>query len=226
MVDLYNDVSAEQLRCFQELGFIRLGRLTTNMELAWLRTVCDEVVRAWTGHSPQELRRSNAGQNPLSLLTIPSPENIAPTLRSTIFYRTACKVFSRVLGVDEAHYLTGWRIFCKPSLSNITPWHQDAAYRPPPHRSVSIWLPLDPATQESGCLYYIPGSHQTGERPHYRLKEHLVVENIDPSQAVACPISPGEATMHHCYTLHCAGPNNVGQPRRAFTIVCQMKDNH
>jgi ectoine hydroxylase-related dioxygenase (phytanoyl-CoA dioxygenase family) len=51
----------------------------------------------------------------------------------------------------------------------------------------------------------------------------LVATDIDPSQATVCALSLGEATVHHCRTLHYAGPNRTDKPRRGIAIVCQKR---
>jgi ectoine hydroxylase-related dioxygenase (phytanoyl-CoA dioxygenase family) len=111
-----------------------------------------------------------------------------------------------------------------------TPWHQDEAYWDPGtrYRSLSIWLPLDPASVESGCMQFIPGSHLGAVRQHRHIDNDptvhgLVTDDVDPSQAVACPIPVGGATFHHCRTLHYAGPNTTDRTRRAYILVLSSR---
>ena len=222
MADAFVDLSDKHVHCFQEQGFLHLGRITTDWELAWLQDVCDKIVKQKMGYIPHELGQRSVGSEHESLVTILSPERVVPELKSTLFYHNVRKVFARLLNVAETRLLTGWRIFLKPAHAGETLWHQDAAYRPPPHHGAGVWMPLDSATCENGCLQYISGS-QLGElRPHYLQDDNLVAPDVDPSQATACPLSPGEATVHHCYTLHYAGPNKTDRPRRALAIVCQV----
>jgi ectoine hydroxylase-related dioxygenase (phytanoyl-CoA dioxygenase family) len=212
----------EHIRHFQEPGFLRLGRLTTDREIVWLRNVYDEIVKQKTGYTPDERGHITVEPYQESLMTILSPERIVPELKDTIFCRNVHMVFARLFAVEETLLLTGWRMYCKRAHSKETPWHQDAAYRPPPHRSASVWLPLDPATLESGCMYYISRSHHEGVRPHHFHDDLLVVDDIDPTQGIACLLSAGEAVVHHCCTLHSAGPNKTDQSRRALAVVCQV----
>jgi ectoine hydroxylase-related dioxygenase (phytanoyl-CoA dioxygenase family) len=216
------NLTDEQVRCFQTEGFLSLGRLTTDDELAWLRDVYNAVVKEKTGCSPDELARVIGRHGPLSLVTIVSPEGIAPVLKNTLFLRNARKAVARLLAVEETRLLSGWRIFCKPPRGGETPWHQDAAYRPPPHSGASVWMPLDPATDESSCLSYIKRSHKGEIRSHHFFHDHLTTDDVDLSQSVTCPLAAGEALAHHCRTLHYAGPNKTERPRRALVVVCQV----
>jgi len=46
--------------------------------------------------------------------------------------------------------------------------HQDEGYwlDMPDKRAVSVWVALDDATKENGCMCFIPGSHKTGLLTH------------------------------------------------------------
>lgn len=221
--DLRVDLTDEQVGLFREKGFLRLGRVTTPQEIEWLSGVYDQIVKQRLGVTPEEMTHRLLGdQSPEALVTFLSPEGIVPALKDTLFARNARTIIARLFGVEEAAVLAGWRLFFKPAHGAETPWHQDAAYRPPPHRGGSVWMSLDPATVEDSCLHYIGGSHLGDLRAHYLHHHHLKTDDLDPAQAVACPVAPGEATAHHCKTLHGAGPNQTGRPRRALVIVCQV----
>ena len=104
----------------------------------------------------------------------------------------------------------------------MTPWHQDAAYRPPPYHGGTAWLPLDPATTESGCLEYLPGSHRGPVLKHVVHGHHFVAEPQGVDAAVNCLLSIGDASAHNCLTVHRAGANRTSRPRRAFAVVFQV----
>lgn len=220
------DITLEdnQVASFHEHGFLRLGRLTTDRELAWLQTAYDEIVKGKMGYLPDDLCQKSTSYDDSPLVTILSPEQVIPELQGTILYRNVRKVFSRLFGVEETFFLTGWRLFLKPAHRGETPWHQDAAYRPPPHHGAGVWMPLDPVTHKNGCLQYIRGSQRGGLRPHYRQDDNLVAADVDLAHSTVCSLKPGEAVAHHCYTLHYAGPNTTDCARRAIGIVCQVME--
>ena len=55
-----------------------------------------------------------------------------------------------------------------PRIRREKPWHQDAAYfrGSDPSLMFGVWIALDPATTENGCMELIPGSHRAGPVPH------------------------------------------------------------
>ena len=48
-----------------------------------------------------------------------------------------------------------------PPYGNPTGWHLDDPYWSFSSRdAISVWVALDDATRDNGCLYYLPGSHK------------------------------------------------------------------
>ena len=45
-----------------------------------------------------------------------------------------------------------------------TPWHQDESYwlDLSDKRALSFWFPMEDATTENGCMWFVPGSHREG----------------------------------------------------------------
>ncbi len=100
-------------------------------------------------------------------------------------------------------------------------WHQDLTYWGLSHDDqVSMWLALSPATEKTGCMKMLPGSHKQGKFEHHPttdqnnvLLQGQTVTDIDESQSTLCPLQPGEASFHHGWTLHASTPN-LGTDRR------------
>ena len=67
-------------------------------------------------------------------------------------------------------------LFLKPPGFPGQAWHQDERFIPTRDRSlVGVWIALDDATLDNGCLRVIPGSHKMGQlwptRPHNETEE-------------------------------------------------------
>lgn len=223
-------LSNEQVHSFATQGFLSLGRFTTEEELAWLRDVHDTIMKQKLGYTPAELATMRIIDRAavIALAMVFSPETIVPALKGTLFFSHTLRAIAHLLNVEQSCLSSEWRLVCKLAHGGETPWHQDALYRqsathgPLPHLGATVWMPLDPATAESGCLQYVSGSHFAEVRPHYFRDGHVMTDDVDSSQAVACPVAAGEALVHHCRTLHYAGPNRTERPRRAVQVLCRV----
>ena len=106
-----------------------------------------------------------------------------------------------------------------------TGWHLDNPYWSFSSRdSLSIWVALDDATRDNGCLYYLPGTHKTatwenagiGQNQADLFKLYSQWRSID---SVGCPCPAGSAVFHNGLTAHGAGANMTSRPRRAMTCA-------
>ena len=90
-------------------------------------------------------------------------------------------------------------------------WHQDEFFIPTRDRSLTaVWIALDDATVENGCLWVLPGSHRRGVI--YPAKDQLdprfdcTTEAYDypysDDQAVPVEIPAGTALIFNGYLLH------------------------
>ena len=121
----------------------------------------------------------------------------------------------------------GVEMFAKaPRIGGETPAHQDCYYfNLEPNSSITLWVALDHADEENGCLRYVKGSHMKGLLPHEKSStfgfSRGVQENLaDASQtAMAVPVSPGDLIAHHGLTIHRADPNPSDRRRWAVGVV-------
>jgi hypothetical protein len=214
-------LTEDQVRRFEHLGFLQVDGLTSPEEIADLRLFYDEVVRAQMGATPEEMGRQVV-LHERPLLVVHPGEAEQRRLRETALFCNAVRVVARLYGVEPGEVVAGFRLFFKPARYGWSPWHQDAAYRPPPHETITVWAPLDPATRESSCISYIPGSHRGRlVLPHRLEGDHMVTDAVDAARAVECPIEPGGALLHQTCTVHSSGANRSDHPRRSIGIVCR-----
>ena len=228
--DFHVDLTEEQIAFFRENGYLSIPRITTDEEVEWLKGIYDELFTERTGEAEGRYfdlagRRAHDGRE--TLPQVLGPEAQFPELRETVYFRNAHRLAAALLGVESEKVSGGGHMILKPAhYGNATPWHQDEAYWNPEilPQSLSVWLPLDKAIVESGCLQFIPKSHKGKVRWHRHIDDDplvhgLVTDDVDTSEAVACPIPAGGATFHHCRTLHYSAPNTTAAVRRAYILV-------
>ena len=217
-------LSQEQIDRCHERGFLRLEAITTQEEVTRLQGVYDRLFEPGALVSEKDrLELAGDADAPPALPQIVNPDHYAPELRETVAHANARRIAAQLLG-DEVGS-AGMHAIRKPARDGAaTPWHQDEAYWDPAyeHRGLSIWIPLQPATLENGCMQFVPGSHHLGVQPHQLINPDshgLELQSLElVEEAVACPLPPGGATIHFSRTLHYAGPNTSTEPRRALIM--------
>lgn len=124
--------------------------------------------------------------------------------------------------------LWGTTIFGKPaSGGKATPWHQDGDYYPiVPLETLTIWIALDDATTENGCMRFIPGSHRARKlySHHWEENPDLTInlvcdsENFEEETAHDLVLEAGQVSFHDVYMIHGSGPNLTEKRRAAFVV--------
>lgn len=220
-------LTADEVSRYHRDGFLAIAALTTGEEVVALRRVYDGLFEPGAivaDGDRVELAGADAGGSG-TLPQILSPERYAPELLETVAFGRATALARQLLGPDAEPM--GMHAIRKPPHSGAeTPWHQDEAYWDPAydHPALSVWLPLQPATMDNGCMQFAPGSHRGEVVPHdlVNAAEADGLRVRDPREAmraaVACPIPAGGATVHAARTLHHAGANATDQPRRALIM--------
>jgi hypothetical protein len=217
----------EQITFFRENGYLAIPELMPPDEVLKVREIYDRLFATRTGRESGDqfdLAGTDEEGVEARLPQILGPSRFAPELLEGLYRQRLAVMVRQLLGSEAA--VGGDHMIFKPALIGAeTPWHQDQAYWDPEfdYESLSVWIPLQEATIENGCMWFVPGSHRLDILPHHSIgydpRVHgLEAEGADTTHAVACPLAAGGATFHHCRTLHYTGPNLTDVPRRAYII--------
>ncbi len=115
-----------------------------------------------------------------------------------------------------------------PADDKYVSWHQDVNYFgiEPSDVTCNIWLALTDASEQAGCMRFVPGSHTNGLIDHEitmdeknLLTRGQTVHGVDVSKSVTAPLHPGEASIHHGHLLHCSPPNLSDHRRIGFSMI-------
>lgn len=119
--------------------------------------------------------------------------------------------------------------FNKPArIGKATPPHQDAFYfNIAPAQALTMWLALEEADQQNGCVSYVSGSHKRGMRPHGRTTTLGFSQSIidygteeDQVNLNSFPAQPGDLLVHHSMTIHSAASNTTEtRSRKALGLI-------
>lgn len=111
-------------------------------------------------------------------------------------------------------------------------WHQDATYWNflPKQHGLTVWVTLSGATENMGCIEYIPNSHK--ELKHHvdikndnnLLMRGQTIETIDKTNAIKVPAPAGSFLMHHPFMFHGSAANTTTKPRLAIGLIYVATD--
>lgn len=224
----------EQINHFHREGYLAIEQLTIAEDVALLRKSYDAIFTMKAGREAGDefdLAGTDEDDKPAVLPQILNPARYAPEMNNSLLLVNATHVAQQLLGnyatCEIAHAIL------KPAGTGAeTPWHQDAAYWDPSfiYNSISIWVPLQEATMENGCMEFVPGSHRLDVLSHRHLNNDPRIHALElttnemhhVSKYVTCPLPAGGATVHSAYMLHHTGPNISSIPRRALILKAEI----
>jgi phytanoyl-CoA hydroxylase len=105
-----------------------------------------------------------------------------------------------------------------PLLGREKPWHQDHAYFDFPLGTpvVGVWIALDEATRENGCMQVLPGMHRTGPIVHFQRRDWQICDTeMLGRRSVAAPLAPGGLLFFDGLLPHGTPSNRSARRRRA-----------
>ncbi|MFI5357114.1 MAG: phytanoyl-CoA dioxygenase family protein [Opitutales bacterium] len=219
-----------QIAFYRENGYLAIDTIMPAEEIAHVRQIYDRLFnedRARTGPDTYDLSGQKGLGRKEAIPQILQPAKYAPALLETQLVANL-KAMMKQLHGEDTKMVGDHAINKPPHNAAATPWHQDEAYWDPAkeYSSLSVWVPLQPATTRNGCMYFVPGSHQLEIVPHRPIDDNprtpgleVVPGAFDFSRAVACELPEGGATFHHGRTLHYTPPNNSEDFRRAYIAM-------
>lgn len=119
-------------------------------------------------------------------------------------------------------------IFKQPGIGGEVRWHQDASYLiTEPAGVVGIWIAIEDASLENGCLCMQPGQHRSALREIYEVdsaRDSALLRTLDKTPwcaddaAVPLEVPAGSAVLFHDHMPHYSSRNHSNQSRHAFIM--------
>ncbi|KAG1648583.1 Phytanoyl-CoA dioxygenase 2 [Nymphon striatum] len=117
-------------------------------------------------------------------------------------------------------------IFKQPRIGGEVTWHCDHSFLwTEPQTTVGLWIALEDATLDNGCLWAVPGGHisQPPKTRFHREGAGTAMDVMDPtpyvtSAKVALPVKAGTLIVLHSSLPHWSAPNTTDVSRHAYTL--------
>jgi phytanoyl-CoA hydroxylase len=125
----------------------------------------------------------------------------------------------KLLGA-EAEVYQDMALLKPPGIGREKPWHQDHAYFNLPLGTpvVGVWIALDEATLENGCMVFLPGAQHEGPMAHFNRRDWQICDSevLHREGKVAAPLPAGGCLIFDGLTPHGTGTNRSNKRRRAL----------
>jgi ectoine hydroxylase-related dioxygenase (phytanoyl-CoA dioxygenase family) len=219
--------SPEQISAYQQNGFVYHPGFLSAAEVAELK---EAVLSTVAGMGKKKVAGSESGMEEgdsyydkvftqrLNLW------RISDTVKKFMLSPGLGQMLAQLAGVE------GFRVWhdqalIKEPYGNPTAWHLDNPYWSFYSRdSISIWIALEDATPENGCMYFVPGTQKLatfencgiGKNLDDLFKIYPKMAEIDP---VCVPMKAGDCSFHNGLTAHGAGANMTRRRRIAMTCA-------
>jgi ectoine hydroxylase-related dioxygenase (phytanoyl-CoA dioxygenase family) len=154
------------------------------------------------------------------------PAQLLPSFAALIRQPRLLDAVSQIIGPDLLVWSCGFFIK-EPGSKSYVSWHQDLNYWGlDGEQEVTAWVALTPSTVETGCMRFVPGSHEKKVVPHVdsfaqdnllTRGQEIAVE-VDEASAVKVLLRPGQASFHHGHMFHASGPNTTSARRVGVAI--------
>ena len=225
------ELSPQSIAQYQQEGFLVIDNFLSPEELEYWRSALDEAVAKRNGNKlPDRKEVYGKGDaddksyydNVFDQLINLWQDN--DKIRKIMLDERLGKMAAQLSGADGIRIWHDQALIKKP-WANPTSWHLDTPYWSfSDRRALSVWVALDDATYENGCLFFIPGSYHktTFENPGIGKNMGAIFTTYPEfklSKSVAAPMKAGSCSFHNGLTIHGAHANMTPGYRRVMTCA-------
>ena len=133
---------------------------------------------------------------------------------------------SDLLGPNVLLWSFNWFIK-EPHDGKFVSYHQDATYWGlEPHDVVTAWIALSDASEATGPMKFVPGSHKepifghedTFEQSNLLSRGQVIQTEVNEANTVLSPLSLGQMSLHHVRLIHGSTPNQTDDRRIGMVL--------
>ena len=223
------DLTQEQIDAYQRDGCLIVKEFLTTQELDVLISAVSEGVKQmgrWKVACDEDKKHED-GNTYLDQVFLQRVNlwKINDTVKRYFLDPKLGEMLCHLEGIDGVRIWHDQTLQKRP-WAHATNWHADdpkwSFYSP---HAISIWIALDDATLQNGCMYYLPGSqklecYEDLAIPGPNLGGYFEIfpqfKNVEP---IAAEMKAGDGGFHNGLTTHGAGANMTPRWRRAMTCA-------
>ena len=226
-VGMNTTLTPEQIAFYRENGFVLHRNLLAPAEMAELKTAVLDTVQAMGKKKfAEDSIEGEEGENFYDKVFTQRVNlwRINPTVKRYMLDRTLGRALCQLSG-RPGYRMWHDQTLIKEPFGNATAWHLDnpnwSFYSPD---SISIWIALEDATVENGCMWFVPGTPRFARYEHSPIGYNMadlfkVYPEMAKIETVPAVMKAGDCSFHNGLTAHGAGANMTRRRRIAMVGI-------
>jgi len=225
-------ITEENRKYYEDSGFLIADALLTLDEIAEIRQEAVEIFKGKRGEIEGIVKMDDDTSDFEVLknyIAIHFPHKISSKITEYVLHPIIAEILTKIIGPNVKCMQS--MLFVKGPGKPGQSWHQDEYYIPTRDRSLTgVWIAVDDAEIENGCLWVIPGSHKDmpiNRRIPYIGDQYGDVDTCDLSpytenDALAVEVKRGSVVFFNGYLFHSSLRNRSGNRFRTALVSHYM----
>lgn len=218
-----NILSTEQIKSYNEKGYLVLRNVFTEQEAIVLQAECEKLLtlEAYTATNNVRAGHRSYTNGDVKIERLDPVHDISAVFADLVKDERILTPL-RDIYLDEPQLFKDKLIFKLPGANGYS-MHQDAAWWQgfPIQGLISVMVAIDGATVMNGGLELFPGYHERlrstpGELRNMNAEE---IAEIDPSTGEIVETKPGDVIIFHSFTPHQSGANTSENSRKQLYLT-------
>lgn len=213
---------------YQEQGYLVAPDLFSAEEIAELKSETAKIFKGERGRIEGLIETSPDASDEDVLkkyVAIHFPHKLSKVIESYLSHPAVVTILQGIVSPNVKCMQS--MLFVKAPGKAGQSWHQDEYYIPTRDKSlIGVWIAVDDATVENGCLWIIPGSNKLGyimPRVANGSTEYADVDTIDVSgypkeEIIPVEVKSGAVVFFNGYTLHSSQRNKTSDCFRTALV--------
>jgi len=225
-------LSEENISFYSEKGYLVAEDLFDSAEISDIKNEAVEIFKGNRGNIEGIIKMEDNISNFEVLknyIAIHFPHKISDTITKYVKHENIANILTGIIGPNVKCMQS--MLFVKGPGKPGQSWHQDEYYIPTRDRSLTgVWIAVDDADIDNGCLWVIPGSHKNmpiKQRIPYKGNEYGDVDmcTLDPyteKQAIPVEVKKGTVVFFNGYLFHSSLRNKTKDRFRTALVSHYM----